>query len=805
MPAEKQVVFTPFRLDAANRRLYRGEEVIPLRPKAFAVLKFLVERPGRTVSKDDLLDAVWPDTAITDTVLKVCVRELRGALSDDPKTPRFIETVHRSGYRFIAEVTTNNLPVYLNSFVGRSREIDEVRRLLGETRLLTLVGVGGSGKTRLAACVAVDPTSNREDGVWWVDLAPLSDPGLVPQTIAATLGLREQLGRPLIHTLVQHLRDKHLCLVLDNCEHLIESCAALASDLLRACAGLTILATSREPLSIAGETAWTVPPLALPDPQRDATPGEVMESEAVCLFIERARAAHPSFAPTDQAASALARVCRHLDGIPLAIELAAPRVKTLTVDQIAARLENCLSFLTGGGRTEAARHQTLRAAIDWSYDLLSGKERTLLGRLSVFAGGWSLEAAEAICVGERIERDDTLDLLAHLIDKSLVVFDDRDGGGGARYRMLETVRQYARARLEASAETESVRRLHAGYFRKLAEDLEPTINTRERATRLAEVETEHDNLRGALRWALESGEVPTAQRLCGALWWFWFHRGYRNEGRRWLEEAIATDTGRVDTGAARAKALVGAGVLAWTQGDRSAARERLEQSVTIWRELDRRRPLAEALHFLANEMLAQGHADKARALAEESISLYRCEGSDEFGLAVTLATLGIAAMAEEQYTAARAALEESASISRRMEDNWALALSVRNLGIVAFRQGDHSGAIRFLTESLVVLRDLDEKWFISRSLETLATVLAIDGDSCAAARLFGAGEALREAVGASVLPVYRPDYDRGLEALRRRLGNANLRELWSEGRAMTVEQAVAYALVEAQSVRRTAD
>jgi predicted ATPase/DNA-binding winged helix-turn-helix (wHTH) protein len=799
MTLERPIRFNSFRLDPANQRLYRDEQAIPLRPKSFAVLTYLVERAGALVTKDELLDAVWPSTAVSDTVLKTSIREIREALGDVANTPRFVETAHRSGYRFIAEVMANNLPVEITALIGRDREVGLIKRLLQTSRLLTLTGPGGVGKTRLALRAAGDLMSVATDGVSWVELAAHSDPLLVPQAVASELDVREQPNRGLIGSLEHQLNTKDLILVLDNCEHLIDACAELAHRLLRTCPGVRILATSREPLGVSEECVWTVPPLSYPDPRQLPTYGELLSYDAVRLFVERATAARPDFELTDQNAPCVAEICDRLDGIPLAIELAAPRLRALTIEHIAERLNDSFQVLARRNRTELPRHQTLRATIDWSYGLLSPDERRLFNSLAVFAGGWTVAGAITVCspssgASHGPDEDEFLDVLIRLVDKSLVVAGEQPTRE-RRYRMLETVRQYAREKLDEAEDAVLIRQRHAEFFLNFVEEIEPRINTATRAHCLAQLNAEHDNLRHALRWAIRT-ESGLALRLAGSLWWFWFHQGYWREGRAWLEQALGSLARKVTPNPRHAKALLGSGVLAWAQGDRSAARGHLEESVAVWRALDDERSLGEAMHFLATEMIAEGDATAARALATSSADIFRRDGRERFGLATTLATLGIAEMTLENYAAARLALEESAAIARAIRDNWALALPLRNLGIVAFRQGDYPRALTLLRETLLILRDLKERWFISRSLETMAEILALQGDYRRAARLFGAGEALREAVGASVLPFYRHDYDRGVEATRQGLGEDALRANWSEGRTMTLEEAIRCALAD---------
>ncbi|MGH3090644.1 MAG: ATP-binding protein, partial [Rubrobacteraceae bacterium] len=418
-----------------------------------------------------------------------------------------------------------NLPLELTSFIGREKEISEVKGLLEGTRLLTLTGSGGCGKTRLALEVAADVAKDFDDGAWWVGLASLSDADLAPKAAASALGARERPGRTLTEALSDHLRYRKLLLVLDNCEHVIASCAALADALLRFCPGLRVLATSREALGVAGEVSWPVPSLSLPDPGHPPSSESLARYEAPRLFVERAAAS--TFAPTKRSAAAVAHLCHRLDGIPLAIELAAARTRVLSAEQIDARLDDCFRLLTTGSRTALPRQRTLQATMDWSHDLLDRDERTVFRRLSVFAGGFTLEAAEKVCAGDGIEEEDALDLLARLVDQSLGVF--RGEGGEARYRLLETIRQYGGEKLRESGEARATRRRHADFFHSLAEEAKPKLVGTEQASWLERLETEHDNLRATLGWLEEEGEAERGLRLATALLRFWWFRGHLAE------------------------------------------------------------------------------------------------------------------------------------------------------------------------------------------------------------------------------------------------------------------------------------
>jgi non-specific serine/threonine protein kinase len=454
----------------------------------------------------------------------------------------------------------------------------EVKRLLAMTRLLTLTGTGGSGKTRLALEVVRNLLEAYPDGVWLVELAPLSEEELVPKAVAEALEVAERPAEPLADTLAKVLRDQELLLILDNCEHLLEATARLVDKVLDSCPLLRILATSREALGVQGEMRWPVPPLSVPEPQRALSSSEELEAyESIRLFVERARGRDPAFSLGPQNTPAVAEICRRLEGIPLAIELAAARVGTLSVEQISERLEGSLKLLTHGGRTAVPRHRTLKGTLDWSHELLSESERKVFRKLSVFAGGWKLEASEAVGVGGGIEEEDVLDVLSGLVEKSLVAARERQESG-VRYRMLEPIRQYAREKLEEVGEAEEARRRHATFFLALAEEAEPKLQGPEDKEWLERLETEHDNLRAALSWALEQREADLGLRLAGALWLFWEGHGHYGEGHRWLEQTLAR--GSQASAVARAKALEGKGRLIFDSDERDeaviAAREGLK-------------------------------------------------------------------------------------------------------------------------------------------------------------------------------------------------------------------------------------
>jgi predicted ATPase/class 3 adenylate cyclase/Tfp pilus assembly protein PilF len=693
----------------------------------------------------------------------------------------------------------NNLPLQLTSFIGREKESAEVKSLLQKTRLLTLTGSGGCGKTRLAMQVAADMLEHYSDGVWVVELASLTDTALVPQTVASALGLREQVGKTFVQTLTDYLKSKRLLLVLDNCEHLLNACAQLCDALQRACSHLTILTSSREGLGISGELTYRVPSLSLPDPKQTITIEAINQYEAVRLFVERAQFQKSDFRVTSQNALALASVCHRLDGIPLAIELAAARVRSLSVEEIHSRLDNSFRILIGGSKTALPRQQTLRALIDWSYDLLTDTERLLLCRLSVFAGGWTLAAAEQVGVGESADRGtiedwEVLDLLTSLVDKSLVIAQTQ--AETARYHLLETVRQYARDRWREREDVLLVRARHRDYFLALAEAARPKLGGLEQARWLGMLEEEHDNLRQALTFCLEQPkEAEAGMRLAAALSHFWGTRGHQSEGRQHLNAVLAFPVRQGDL-KARADALNGAGLLAQEQGDYAAARALHEESLTIERELGDKQGIAISLNNLGILADCQGDYVAARALYEESLTIKR-ELEDKQGIAISLNNLGILAYDQGDYVAARVQFEESLTIKRELGDKAGIATSLMNLGNAAYNLGDNVGARALYEESLTLYRKLEHKRGIAYCLDASASLNSQDQQERLAARLWGAATALREEIGVPRLSQDQERVDRKMAEVQSALGEAAFTAAWKEGRAMTWEQAVALALGEA--------
>ena len=690
----------------------------------------------------------------------------------------------------------HNLPVQLTSFVGREREIAQVKRLLSSARLLTLTGAGGVGKTRLAYQVAAAALGDYRDGVWVVDLAPLADPALVPQAAASALSVMEQPGRPLAETLAEAVREKALLLVLDNCEHLQGACAGLVTGFLRGGRGVRILATSRVPLSMAGEMLWRVPSLTLPEAGREPASG-VEEYESVRLFVERARAGRSGFALAPGNAGAVVKVCQRLDGIPLAIELAAARTRVMAVEQIAARLDDRFRLLTGASTSTLPRHQTLLATMEWSYGLLAEGERVLLRRLAVFAGGWTLEAAEAICAGDGVAAGGILDLMTQLLDKSLVAMEERRGE--ARYRLLETVRQYGRDRLEEAGEAAAVRRLHRDWYVDLAEQADAKLYGPEQELALARLEAEHDNFRAALEWSRSAKDgAPASLRLAGALGWFWYLHGHWSEGRAWLEEALGR--GADVAPSLLPKALLGAGRITWFQG--SQATPLFEKGLAVCRELGDVDVMPGFLYWVGRQALGRGDIQRAEALLEEGLSLCRVRG-DTWWASQLLAERGNLEESRGDYGRAAALYGEGLALSRQRGAINNTMLFLHNLGLVALYQGDVSRATACYGECLALTKKVKHRLIAAGCLEGFARAAAAQGDHRRAARLFGAGGALEEALGrkgrgsvfaGAEVDFDQSDHDRRVKLARAGLGEAGFAAALSEGRAMTLEQATDYAL-----------
>jgi predicted ATPase/class 3 adenylate cyclase len=728
----------------------------------------------------------------------------------------------------------NNLPLQPTPLIGREKEVSEVcQRLLSpEVRLLTLTGPGGTGKTRVGLQAAADLLEEFEDGVFFVTLATLTDPTLVAPTLTQTLGVAESGEKHPEDALREFLRDRELLLLIDNFEQVLEA-TLLVEELLAAAPRLKILATSRAALRLYGEHEFPVPPLELPDPAYPPPPERLTQYEAVRLFVERARAVKPDFAVTNENAPAVAEICARLDGLPLALELAAARIRLLPPWAMLARLGSRLKLLTGGARNLPERQRTLRGAIEWSYELLTPEERTLFARLAVFAGGRTLEAIETICDPEG--ELDTLDGLESLLEKSLLR-QEEGPNGEPRFVMLETIHEFAREKLGESAESEQIKRTHAQYFLTLAEEANPQLKGPDQLQWVGRLEAEHDNMRVALSWALERNEVEVSLRLGGALWWFWSVRGYYSEGRRWLEGALAIE-GRVSP-EVRAMALAGAGELASEQGDLDRAQEACEEGLELLaheareaseaklfllaisgfvarqrEELGQASKLFEEGLALSQEMrdswwlasslfsLAivshyRGDSERATELYEESMDLFREQG-DKQSLAYCLNNLAMVVYSQGDLRRAAKLTEEGVGLQRELGARGDVALGLYNLGWIALLENDLGRATDLYRESLSLSWDLGLNPLVQSALEGFALVSGAQGKAERAARLWGAALTLHETKGIPRDTDFLAEADARISAVRLGMGEEAWEQAWHKGRVMTLEEAVSYALEEA--------
>ncbi|MGD9147722.1 MAG: protein kinase, partial [Anaerolineae bacterium] len=683
---------------------------------------------------------------------------------------------------------THNLPAQLTSFVGRERETAEVVHLLGTTRLLTLTGPPGTGKTRLGLKVAAKVLDQYQDGVFFVDLAPIRDPGLVATTIAQVLGIGEPGGQPLLDTLKSALRHKHLLLLLDNFEQVVGS-ATLLGELLSSSAGLKALVTSREALRVYGEQEYPVPPLALPDLDRAEPLHSLSQYEAVELFMRRACAVRPDFILTDDNAPAVAEICVRLDGLPLAIELAAARCTVLSPEMMLRRLESRLGVLVAGPRDLPARQRTLRGTIDWSYDLLDPPEKTLFARLAVFQGGRTLAAVEAVCShGLAI---DVMDGLESLLNKNLLR-QEVGQGGEQRFVMLEMLHEYAWERLEASGEAEVLQRRHAEYFLALTERAEPELRGARQQHWFVRLRAEQDNLRSALAWSLGEGEAELGLRLVGALRDFWFFDGHSAEGLAWTERTL--ESGQGASPPARAGALNAAGYLCVDTGDYEKGKTCSGAALAIYRQVGDEVGSAWALIVLSIHAVPfPSQCKEGIALAQEGLAIFR-ESGHKPGIMQALTVLGELGRVVGNCDQAQEAYEECLALSRETGHKLREAITLGNLGSVAQHRGLPGKAGALFAETLALLWELGDKKYSAMYLDGMARSVAALGQPRAAARILGASEALLEAMGIVMHPVERSEIDRHVAAVREQLDGATFDAAWAEGRAMSLEQAVSYAL-----------
>jgi predicted ATPase/class 3 adenylate cyclase len=688
----------------------------------------------------------------------------------------------------------NNLPAQLTSFVGRGEELGDVTRLLGRTRLLTLTGPGGTGKTRLSLEVAARRLLDHADGVFFVELGPITDPSLVPSTIAGAMGVPEEAGRPVLDTLRDHLRDRDLLLVLDNFEQVVEA-APMVEELLAAAPGLTVMATSRVVLSVRGEQEYPVPPLHLPDPARLPSLAALSQYEAVKLFIDRGMAVKPDFDIDRRNAPAVAEICARLDGLPLAIELAASRVKILEPDEMLPRLESRLSLLTGGARSLPERQRTLRGAIAWSYDLLGEPERVLFARLGVFVGGCTIESAEAVCDPNGELGLDVLDGMASLVDKSLLRRTE-SADGEPRFGMLETIREFAVEALEAQGDAQLVRGRHADRFFSTAREAEPHLTAEDQQPWLDRLDRERDNLRAAFRWATASGRTEEAQDVAGRTWRFWQQRGHLAEARMLLEHILRAPGGEEVT-ASRTRALTAAGSIAYWQNDYQAARAYYEEEIAAARALGDDRLLAEALHNMGFiPLIVDRDIDAALPFFEETLALARRIGEPEFeGRAQEM--IAYIKFWKGDPEGAIPLLEDGLRAHRRSGRRFLVADSLTGVAGVYTALGRLEEAEAAEREALRIFQDAGNPTGMAMALHGMAMVAAGKGRYRRAARLAGASARLRAEVGGGAPPEITSDFGDPVAEAREHLDDETFQQSWQDGYAMDMDKAYAYALDEA--------
>ena len=847
--------FGDFTLEPERAALLKAGIEIKVRPKVFDALRYLVENRGRLVPKEELIQALWPEAFVTDDSLVQCMVELRRALAD--RSQEILKTVPRRGYIFAAEVSADNgemqsaaatprlaqnqrgnqrLPTPRTPLLGRDRELEAVQQLLRDpaVRLVTLTGAGGSGKTRLALELGRDLTNTFNGYVFFVTLGSISDAAMVPAAIAESIGIRESGGRSPLDLLKDYLRacePSPVLLLLDNLEHILAASAFIV-ELMESSRLLKVLVTSRAALHVYGEYEFPVPPLALPDKQLVKSLSALAENPAISLFAQRAAAVSPDFELTAENGPLVAEICARVDGLPLAIELAAARVKMLPLSGILTRLESRLQLLTAGARDLPERQQTLRNTIDWSYDLLTEAEQKLLRRLSVFWGGCTLEGAEAVGNTKNDLGADIFDLMSSLVDKSLVQQRPHDTDE-PRFRMLETIREYAVERLQQSGEEAATKRAHAAYCLVLAEEGNPDLAEPERSAWLTRCDIEHDNFRAALDWLFQNRDLDWSFRFCIALFRFWDMREHSAEGwgrlerllemagtefpreraktslflgafataqggfptaTRYLEQgrAIYEELGDPSGVAVTVNALA---IMSRDRGDYVTAQRYFERSLAYWRQVNDRLATARCLHNLGNVSRICGDYISARMALAEAMQIFEVLGDDS-GVAWALNQQGDIAREQGELAEARALYQRALSAFRSANDRWGQARSLADLGGIACELGEQSLAYEHYRESLDIFGALEHRRGIARVLEGLACVALHKGDARRALSVAAAASHLRHLVSAPLPSTEKLKLDQKMADVRQQLGEPESQRVWEEGYAMNMEAAIRYALPE---------
>jgi len=794
------VRFGRFELHPGERLLLADGQPVDVGPRAFDLLKVLVERAGKLVTKGELLDRVWPNLVVEENNLQVQVSTLRKILGPDA-----IATIPGHGYRFTlnlvqddesapaapsqqAAPAKHNLPEQLSSFVGRMRELAEIKALLQKTRLLTLVGLGGMGKTRLSLEAAADVVGEYPDGVWFVELAPLTDAKLVAQAVATVLGVREEPGRPVLEAVLKHVKERRLLLLLDSCEHLVQACAEFAKQFLQSGPHLQILATSRERLNLGGETTYPVPALAMSEPDPAIALDALSRYEAVHLFVDRAKAAQPAFRLTHQNAAAVADICHRVDGIPLAIELAAARVRAMSVEKIAERLGDRFHLLTRGDRTALPHRQTLRALIDWSHEHLTGNERALLRRLTVFPGTFTLEAAEAVGAGGDVAEADVLDLLTELIEKSMVVVESM----GERYRLLDTVREYAQGQLDESGERERARTRHLDFYLAFAEGARPHFFGAEQGVWFKRLDPERENVLAAHAWSGHAeGGAELGLRLVYAVSLYWIHRGALDLGYRTTREAIALAPAEVRS-LARCRALHVAAQFASIMGRYTEALPYGEEELSIAREIGDETRVVLALLSQGMQFSGLGQLGESRRYAEEALALAR--RLKEKALTVTtLMSVGDLDRLEGKLDAAARVYEEGIAVARECGDSRGLIVNLIDLASVLVWLGATERPRELTREALALVEQIGSKPLGAFSLLISAGVAASAGEWRRAAQLYGTAVAQCVQTGLRFEPADEAFMAPLIAKTREALGPSAYAAAEAAGQSLSYEAALAEA------------